>query len=100
MESKQNILSDIAENYFNQFLYSVSCMKVIGNQAYTENAELVAEKIAGRLMLLLPECTITISSIEFKQSEQGGELHYNDNINIFMQCIDAEFEHGNVIRLW
>lgn len=99
MESKQKKLSNIAGNYFNHFLDSVSELVIKGNKGYTDNDELIAEKIAGRLTLLLPECTITLSSIEFKQSEQGGELHCNDNINIFMQCIDAEFQHGNVIRL-
>lgn len=99
MESKKNSLSNIAGDYFDQFLRSVSSITVTGNQAYTEKGELIGEKIAGHLNLLLPECTISALSIEFKSSEQGGELHNNDDINVFMQCIDAEFQDGCIIEL-
>lgn len=99
MESEQKNLSDIAGNYFNQFLDSISQLVIKGNKGYADNEEVIAEKVAGRLTLLLPECRITVSSIDFNKSELGSELHDNEDINILMQCIDAEFQHGNVILL-
>jgi hypothetical protein len=99
MESEQKKLSDIAGDYFNQFLDSISQLVIKGNKGYADNEELIAEKVAGRLTLLLPECTITVSSIDLNKSELGSELHDNADINILMQCIDSEFYDGNVIAL-